>query len=64
MSTNSLQAVQAKLGEQGVRDVKFFFDVNTTVYPSEVKEEAAVLLGKFLNGETTAFTTFNEILPA
>lgn len=66
MSTNSLQAVQARLGEHGVRDVKFFFDTDAvSAYPSKVKEEATFLVNQVLANKTKKMNSFDsEILPA
>ena len=61
----TLQQVQSELGSKQVRDVKFFFNFSAkSDFPSDVKSEAAHLLKKYLDGETTKFTSLNEVTPA
>lgn len=50
MNTSSLQAVQAKLNERGVRDVKFFFNQETSPL-SDMKERVAYVLDTYLRGD-------------
>lgn len=49
-ATSRLGNVQAALVQQGVKDVKFFFAFSPRKSTSEVANDAAKLLGSYVNG--------------
>jgi hypothetical protein len=54
-----LQEVQTALEKRGVRDVKFFFAFSPRKATSEVANDAAKLLGSYLDGKIKSVKMFD-----
>lgn len=61
MTTSSLQSVQSKFDELGVRDVKFFFAPEMAAMAlSDAKDMLAGVLSSYLNSEKKPFSGIGD----
>jgi hypothetical protein len=64
MKTSDLAGVQAELQKLGVKDVKFFFNLDVKSRPnSDVKSDVAYLLDTYLRGDVVEMHAIGDVQP-